>query len=313
VIAVAAVCTLLAPATASARDRFTERSVERGTYRIHVRDYPGKGPALVLMHGFPDDLHLYDRVFPYLRGRRVVAFDFLGWGQSDKPSPDRWAYTFDAQKKDLEAVVSALKLDKPVLVAHDASGPAAVNFALDGPSRVGGLVLLNTFYGITPTILPPEAVAIFGDLTDLRRTPDGPDSPWTFSRLGDAIASNPRIARWLYYWQVGGFIRDRAVRRELLPKLWASFRTSIRSFRALDMDLLNTLLADTARAPELATLGKPVRIVFGDEDPYLNAGVARTLHTQIPGSELFLVKGAHHYVQVDEPRRVARLLLTFRP
>lgn len=47
---------------------------------------PGDEPAIVLMHGFPDDRHLYDRVQPLLDGRRVVAFDFLGRGRSDKPT-----------------------------------------------------------------------------------------------------------------------------------------------------------------------------------------------------------------------------------
>ena len=39
----------------------------------------------MLMHGFPDDLHLYDRRVPELAGRRLVSFDFLGWGASDEP------------------------------------------------------------------------------------------------------------------------------------------------------------------------------------------------------------------------------------
>ncbi|MDQ3763892.1 MAG: hypothetical protein M3460_20470 [Actinomycetota bacterium] len=60
---------------------FTELWADRGPHRIRVRDYPGDGPAIVLMHGFPDDKHLYDRTLPYLTGRRrVVTFDFLGWG-----------------------------------------------------------------------------------------------------------------------------------------------------------------------------------------------------------------------------------------
>jgi pimeloyl-ACP methyl ester carboxylesterase len=54
--------------------------------RIYVRDYPGEGNTILLMHGFPDNLHLYDRVVPHLiPTRRVVTFDFLGWGESDKP------------------------------------------------------------------------------------------------------------------------------------------------------------------------------------------------------------------------------------
>jgi len=50
------------------------------------------------MHGFPDNLHLYDRLVPPLGGRRLVLFDFLGWGRSDKPAD--YGYTFEDQKSD---------------------------------------------------------------------------------------------------------------------------------------------------------------------------------------------------------------------
>jgi pimeloyl-ACP methyl ester carboxylesterase len=66
---------------------YQETVVRRDQHRIHVRDHPGKAPAIILMHGFPDNLHLYDCLVPYLSPpRRVVLFDFLGWGSSDKPS-----------------------------------------------------------------------------------------------------------------------------------------------------------------------------------------------------------------------------------
>ena len=42
----------------------------RGEHRIYVRDYPGEEPAVVLMHGFPDNLHLYDRLVPRLNPPR---------------------------------------------------------------------------------------------------------------------------------------------------------------------------------------------------------------------------------------------------
>jgi pimeloyl-ACP methyl ester carboxylesterase len=48
----------------------------------------------------------------------------------------------------------------------------------------------------------------------------------------------------------------------------------------------------------------------GAADPYLNRQVARQLHAPFPTSELFLLEGARHYVQMDEPGEVARLLLT---
>ena len=53
----------------------------------------------------------------------------------------------------------------------------------------------------------------------------------------------------------------------------------------------------------------PVRIIFNAADPYRNQGVARTFHEFLPGSELFLIPGARHFVQMDEPEQVARLIL----
>ena len=57
---------------------YSEHWVPRGAHRIYAREYPGEEPAIVLMHGFPDNLHLYDRLVPRLSSRRVVVFDFLG-------------------------------------------------------------------------------------------------------------------------------------------------------------------------------------------------------------------------------------------
>jgi pimeloyl-ACP methyl ester carboxylesterase len=63
--------------------------------------------------------------------------------------------------------------------------------------------------------------------------------------------------------------------------------------------------------PELATFPRPVRIIFGARDPYLNTGVAESLHQAFPSSDLFLLP-ARHYVQVDLPRRVAALIAATR-
>jgi pimeloyl-ACP methyl ester carboxylesterase len=46
-----------------------------------------------------------------------------------------------------------------------------------------------------------------------------------------------------------------------------------------------------------------------DADPYLNKAVAQKFHELLPGSELFLVSSARHFVQMDEPEQVGRLIL----
>jgi pimeloyl-ACP methyl ester carboxylesterase len=254
------------------------------------------------MHGFPDDLHLYDRLVPQLAGRRLVTFDFLGWGASDKPTG--YPYTATNQTGDLDAVIGHLHLGSVVLVAHDASGPPAINWALDHPERVAALVLLNTYYARMPGLRPPEAIRLFS--TPLVRSVARPIS----RAFGDLLF------RRMYRWQVGRFFRDPDMREEFLPLLYRQFTASPsthEAFFGLNRDLLPTVAAGTAALPRLRRFTPPVRIIFGAADPYLNTRVARRFHALFPTSELFLLPGARHYVQLDEPHQVARLILTIPP
>ena len=107
---------------------YVERTVPRNQYHIYARDYAGEDPPIILMHGFPDNLHLYDLLVPYLSQHRLITFDFLGWGASDKPAG--YPYTAKNQEGDLDAVIRQQKLGRVVLVAHDASGPPAIDWAI---------------------------------------------------------------------------------------------------------------------------------------------------------------------------------------
>jgi haloalkane dehalogenase len=165
----------------NASQPYIEHQVLYQGSNIYVRHYAGTGPTFVLMHGFPDNLHIYDRLIPALPGRQVIAFDFLGWGASDKPT-DR-AYTSKQQEGELHAVLDALQIDQVVPVAHDASGPVPINWALDHPQRVSALVLLNTYYGQAPTLRFPEFISLFADPA--------------YAALTRAIAQEPTVAQWL--------------------------------------------------------------------------------------------------------------------
>ena len=278
---------------------YNERFVQRDQYRIYAREYAGAEPAIILMHGFPDNLHLYDRLIHYLSPpRRVVVFDFLGWGDSNKPST--YPYTATNQIGDLNAVITQLRLENIVLVAHDASGPPAIDWALAHPERVAGLVLLNTYYCEMPTLKPPEAIWLFS--TPLVRSIARPVSQM-FGNL---------VFRKMYRWQVGKFFRDSNVRNEFLPLLYQQFDvmpSAHSAFFGLNNDLLPTVRSRSEMIPKLREFRRPVRIVFGDADPYLNKGVAQRFHELFPASDLFLLPGARHFVQMDEPEEVARLIL----
>ena len=278
---------------------FVEHAVRRDQHRIHAREYAGDEPSIVLMHGFPDNLHLYDRLVPYLSPRRTVTFDFLGWGASEKPLG--YPYTAENQEGDLDAVIKQLKLEQVVLVAHDASGPPAINWALQHPNQVSALVLLNTYYCAMPTLRPPEAIFLFS--TPVIRNIARPVS----------AMFNHFIFRRVYWWQVGRFFRDAEVRDQFVPLLYEQFDATASTrpaFFSLNEDLLGTVRAGTKKMSKLKQFGRPVRIIFGAKDPYLNKGVAQRFHELFPTSDLFLLPTARHFVQMDEPQEVARLILS---
>ncbi len=278
---------------------YTEHIVQRDAFHIYAREYPGEEPTILLMHGFPDNMHLYDRLVPWLSSsRRVVTFDFLGWGASDKPTS--YPYTAANQVGDIDAVIEHLKLDQVVLVAHDASGPPAIDWALAHTDRVAALVLLNTYYSAMPALRPPEAILLFSTplVRNVARTVSKAFHNWLFRKM--------------YWWQVGRFMREGADREEFLPLLYQQFvvtPSSQPAFFRLNEDLLFTVRDRTKMTPQMNAFRRPVRIIFGASDPYLNVGVARKFHELFPTSELFLLPGAHHYVQIDEPEEVARLIL----
>ena len=274
-------------------------AVPRGTYRIHAEVSVGEGVPVVLMHGFPDNLHLYDRLFPHLAGRApVIRFDFLGWGRSDKPTG--YPYTATNQVGDLAAVIDAasahVDTERVVLVAHDASGPPAIDWALANPERVARLVLLNTYYHWMPRLRRPPAIALYS--TPVLRT-----------AARAVVRRRPDLDRRLYAWQVGRFIRDPEVRAPLVARLYEEFLPARPAFWRLNDDLLTTVLSRRARLPRLRGFTPPVRIIFGAGDRYLNAGVARGFADVFPHSEVHLLPDSGHYVQVDEPQRVADLIL----
>jgi haloalkane dehalogenase len=189
-----------------------------------------------------------------------------------------------------------------VLVAHDASGPPAIDWALDHPERVSALVLLNTYYCRMPGRLrDPEVIWLFS--TPVVRGVARPVSMW-FGGLA---------FRRMYEWQVGRFFRDAEIRARFVPRLYEQFTgtpSAHQAFFGLNRDLRSTLRSRLGEIPRLRRFSRPVRIVFGASDPYLNKRVAKRFHELLPTSELFLLPGARHFVQMDEPEQVARLILT---
>jgi haloalkane dehalogenase len=287
--------------------------IHRGHYRIAAYEQAGTGPAIVLCHGFPDNHHLYDRVLPYLKGRHVVSFDFLGWGASDKPAG--YKYTFTGQEADLNAVISQLHLGKVVLVGHDASGPAVLNWALEHPERVHSIVLGNTFYAPVQESGPP---ALTGILTLGQYPVNASLGPWPagsahgLESLIDELGRNPRLFRAFFDWEESTFFGSAKVAAAFIPLFRDQFLRRPSSYgplRSLAADTFAAATADAGRVSRLAELGPLTHLVWGAKDPDINLNIAKALHSGLVGSTLTILRHAHHNLMLDEPAAFASAIL----
>jgi haloalkane dehalogenase len=283
---------------------FSERYIARGKARIYARDYAGDGPAFVLMHGFPDNLHIWDDLIPYLvaSGRRVVAFDFLGFGASDKPADA--SYSFRQQLADLEAIVEGLGLEKIVPVAHDSSGMATLNYALTHPDGVESAIMLNSAYSEDSTVLWPEMITLFA-------TP-------SMQALAAAIAQNADQFGWLLTWQQQKF-RD-ALPEPQKPHFDTFLGPLIRdnfivqpsagpAFVQLAAQFFDEHARNAQHLTALKTLDIPVKLIWGQYDPYFPAAMAERRKSQLKNASLTVVPGGH-WLQVDESALVAKAMLS---
>lgn len=278
----------------------TEHSIRRADgHAIVAREFgaalKGRSPTLVLMHGFPDNQHLYDLLIPnLLPDFHVVSFDFLGWGKSDKPPGH--LYDVASQRADLEAVLRQLDLQRVVLVVHDLSGQAGIDWALDHEARTDALVLLNTYYSPMNALVAPEAIEFYatpGLLRDL--------AVWGATKSGLRFQGGVGD-------QLTRFFRNTEVRDAYLPIITHAAESMRPAFFSSTAVLWSELEARRTQVPRLLQFGQPVHIVFGAEDPYLNADVAAGFKGLFPRATLTLVPDAGHYVQLDRADAVGEVL-----
>jgi haloalkane dehalogenase len=294
---------IMSRTSSSALPPFTEHRVQRDRASLSLRDFPGRGPAFVLLHGFPDNSHIYDDLIPHLvaAGRRAIALDFLGFGASDKPADAR--YSFEQQLGDLEAVVEALELDQIIPVGHDAGGPAAVNFALRHPERTATVCLMNAFYGDAPGLRVPEFIELFSNKNLKALTRHFLASPQQFAWLlgfqRDQMQAGLTETQKARYTNFLGPIIDNNFRQQ--PSAGPAFAQ-------MTYQLTDEVAANTARLLEFRRSAVPLRLIWGKFDPYLHVSVAEYMRSQAMDGVLDILE-AGHWPQIDAAAEVARIML----
>jgi haloalkane dehalogenase len=279
-----------------------ERHVDTPNGQVFASEMTGDDPAILLMHGYPDDHRIYTELMPRLAPRRAVAFDFAGYGRSPRTEGTR--FSSEARQAEIGAVLDALGIDRAVLVGHDASGPEAVIYALNNPDRVARLVLLNTIFGNRPSLRMPEMTRLFSDPG--------------LKTLADDMAGDPNQLFWLVQrWGQQLGLEDGIVQKSVLAQFYGDDQqpdalASIRAWTAVLRDALDQQDV-LVNGGALGRLKVPVSIIWGTADPYLTSSLATEIAALFPDSSVHFIPGAGHYVQHDRPDDVARLVKEREP
>jgi haloalkane dehalogenase len=283
-------------------DESIQRSVNHDGGHLHVCDYPGHSPAIVAMHGFPDDSRIYDRLIGSLSPQRVVSFDWIGYGRSSRRESNAFAGT--DRQREIRAVLDELELGQVVLVGHDAGGPEAIDFAATHPERIVQLVLINTYYGRSPHLRLPEMIALMADPA--------------LKPLADALLDDPDHRLWLLLYTGRRFGIDDSLPPDgiavtsLVPQFFgdASQPDALAEIRSWTADIPDALDRQDAviASGALQTTSVPALVIFGRDDPNLNPDVAQHISDLFKTSELQVIDQASHWPQWDRPDLVAELI-----
>src|SRR3984957_3630505 len=101
-------------------------------------------PVLLLLHGFPSSSHMFRDLIPQLADRfHIVAPDLPGFGQSDMPSRDSFAYTFDNIANIIERFTEVVGFDRFAVYVFDYGAPTGFRLAVRHPERITAIISQN--------------------------------------------------------------------------------------------------------------------------------------------------------------------------
>jgi len=101
-------------------------------------------PVLLLLHGFPSAGHMFRDLIPQLADRfHIVAPDLPGFGQSDMPARDKFAYTFDHLAEVIGRFTEVIGLNRFAMYVFDYGAPTGLRVAMQRPERMTAIVSQN--------------------------------------------------------------------------------------------------------------------------------------------------------------------------
>jgi len=244
-----------------------------------------RDPAL-LIHGFPQSSYMWAPVVAALAdsGRRAIAPDLVGYGDSPPDPPGTWERHVEA----LERLRQDLGLERVVLGVHDWGGMIGLRWACDHPAAVSALILSNTgFFSNTQWHALAQAL----------RTPG----------QGEQLLDNlTKEAFAVLIRDAGGRMDDEAI-----DAYWKTFMTSAGRQGMLDLYRSGDFEKLRPYEGQLGAMGVPALILWGANDPTVPVAGAHRFDKEISDSKLVILEDASHFLYDDDPARCAQEIVVF--
>jgi pimeloyl-ACP methyl ester carboxylesterase len=243
----------------------------------------GRGDALVFLHGFPLDYHMWDAQADRLSEHyRVIAPDFRGFGQSRRSDP----FTLESLADDVHLFLEQLGALPCVLAGLSMGGYVAQVYARKYAADLRGLILIDT----KAEGDSPEAKQGRDKLIEVARSPGG----------AKAVAEQlvPRMV-------APGTLTTR-------PDVVRSLRGMMENCPPRTIEYALAALRDRPdRTGELPAIAAPTLVIVGDEDAITPPSFSETMRDRIPNATLEVVRGAGHMAPMEQPEQVNRAIEGF--
>jgi len=250
--------------------------------RLHRESWGEAGPRLLLLHSIGLDLHSWDAMAPLLAGRcRLVAVDLPGHGESDRPP--EVDYSLPALGERVILLLDELGWEEAILVGNSLGGGTALAAAVAAPSRVTGLVLVNSV-SFRWALPPLGLLATLPGVSELAGA-----LPMAALHLG------LRLAR--YVWGSATPEQCARVRRYFRdPEGRSAFFRMLTQLYGPGLDQV---------AGRYGEIRCPAAVLHGRSDPVLPLRSSAALAQAIPDAELRPVRWCGHFPHEERPRKVA--------
>ena len=246
---------------------------------------------VVLLHGLLSQSHTWTAVMPDLAtsGFRAIAPDWIGFGYSEKPNNQDFAYSPDAFANAFGEFIEALKIDKFYLVVQGFLASVGLQYALRHPEKIERLAIINTPIS-TEAKLPWRIQMLGWPLVGEMMTQD----PLVVDRTLEA-GCRYRIGDKDLDVYRGPFLRSSDAGRSLLATV-----------RNIDLPMAMAEIENGWKEWD-----RPTLIMWGMGDPWLRVESAQSLAKSLKNGEFVKLESASHYPQEHWSENVSNGLLLF--